>query len=431
MKSVFKRIVVSIITLEARILLRRTKPQIIAVTGSVGKTSVKDAVFAVLKDHVHARKSAKTYNSETGVPLSILGLESGWSNPIKWLKIIIDGAVTALFPGAYPKLLVLEMGVDRPGDMANLTQWIKPDVVVLTRLPDVPVHVEFFASPEALIAEKRKLVDALSSDGVLIYNQDDQRVVEVAEETLQKSISYSRYSKSEFTASADKMVYEDGRPVGFEFTLVHDGREAKMYVQGSLGVQHAYNYAAAAAVGSIFNIDITVAAESLKTHLPPPGRMRILPGIKGTLIIDDTYNSSPAASERSLQTLKELRGVKRRIAVLGDMMELGQYSVAEHERIGALAGGFVDLLITVGVRAHGFANGALAGGMSPKNILQYDDILRAGRELESMVRPGDVIMIKGSQSIRAEKIVEEIMAQPEEAAALLVRQSAVWKQISY
>ena len=165
MKNFLKRIIVAILTYEAQLLLLRTKPTIVAVTGNVGKTSVKDAIYEVLKGTIHTRKSEKSFNSEIGVPLSVLGLESGWNNPLLWLKNIIDGLLLVIHPGTYPKVLVLEMGVDRPGDMDALTTWIRPHVVVLTRLPDVPVHVEFFDSPEAVCKEKIKLVHALRQIG--------------------------------------------------------------------------------------------------------------------------------------------------------------------------------------------------------------------------------------------------------------------------
>lgn len=426
-KEYLKKVVVSIITFEAKMLLRRTHPQIIAVTGSVGKTSIKDAIYEVFKQKMYVRKSEKSFNSEIGVPLSVLGLPNGWNSPFRWLKNIIDGALIAFHPGEYPKLLVLEMGVDRPGDMDKLTAWIRPDVVVLTRLPSVPVHVEFFNSPEEVIAEKRKLVSALKPDGVLVYNQDDERAVEIAQSIFQRSIGYSRYSLSPFTASADRVVYENGQAVGFEFVLSHLDTAVVMRVQGSLGVQHAYNYAAAAAAGSVFSIDVQSVSQALSSYVPPPGRMRLIRGLKDTLIIDDSYNSSPTATERSLATLGELKGVKRRIVVMGDMMELGQFSIREHERIGTLMPQIVDILITIGVRARGFSKGAIEAGMDQKNIFEFDDALRAGRELQTFIQSGDVILVKGSQSIRAERIVEELMAEPERAEELLVRQDPLWK----
>jgi UDP-N-acetylmuramoyl-tripeptide--D-alanyl-D-alanine ligase len=429
MKSILKKIIVAILTFEAKILLSRTKPTIVAVTGSVGKTSTKDAIYAVIKKRVHSRKSDKSFNSDIGVPLSVLGLSNAWGSPIGWLKNIVDGLIIAFFPGKYPNVLVLEMGVDRPGDMEKLTEWIKPDVVVLTRLPDVPVHVEFFDSPEAVIQEKLKLVEALRDDGILVYNQDDPKAVEAAEKALQKSIGFSRYSLSDFTGAADKIVYENGVAVGFEFVLTHNNASTLIRVNGSLGVQHVYSYAAAIAVGSIFEVKVEDAAEALREHVPPQGRMRLIRGIKDTLIIDDTYNASPIATEQSLQSLREMRGVKRKIAVLGDMLELGQYSIAEHERIGEFAAETVDLLITIGVRARGIATGALEHGLSEKNIWQYEDARQAGRELQGILEAGDVVLVKGSQGIRAERVVEEIMADPEEASELLVRQGDIWKKI--
>lgn len=429
MKAFLKKIVVAIVTLEARLLLRRTKPKIIAITGSVGKTSTKDAIYAAIKKKVRARKSDKSFNSEIGVPLSVLGLPNAYGSLFGWIKNVIDGLLVLLFPGKYPEWLVLEVGVDRPGDMEMITRWLKPDVVVLTRLPTTPVHVEYFSSPQAVVEEKKKLVEALKPDGVLVYNHDDEQVRKVASEVLQQTIGYSRYSTSPFTASGDIVRYEGDIPVGVDFTLAHGEEAVAMTIRGSLGVQDVYNYAAAAAVGSFLGVTLGEAAENLKDFLPPPGRMRLIPGLKNTVIIDASYNSSPVALERSLQTIKELtlKEGARKIAVLGDMLELGQYSTREHEKAGVLAEGAVDLLLTVGVRSRRIAQGALEAGMSEKHIFQYETSERAGRELQNMIGEGDVILIKGSQSIRMEKIVEEIMAHPEEAHKLLVRQDSFWR----
>lgn len=427
MKNLFKKIVVKAITFEARLLLKRTKPTIIAITGSVGKTSVKDAIYQAIKDKVKARKSEKSYNSEIGVPLSVLGLPNAWNNPFYWLKNILDGLFLALFPGNYPEVLVLEMGVDRPGDMKKLAEWIKPDIVVLTRLPDVPVHVEYFSSPEAVISEKLNLVDALKPDGVFVYNHDDEKVLEVAEAVRQQSIGYSRYSSSHFQAKSDDVIYENKIPVGMDLNISHIEESVEFILNGAVGVQHSYNFTAAAAVANLFDISLEECAISLKDFVPPPGRMRLIPGIKNTTIVDDTYNSSPVAAERALSTLFEIKA-KRKIAVLGDMLELGQYSVSAHEKVGEQAAEGVDLLITVGVRARGIADGALDAGLSEKRIMQFDDATKAGKELQNLIQEGDVILIKGSQGVRCEKIVEEIMAYPDQAPLLLVRQSTVWRE---
>lgn len=429
MKEIFKKIIIFIITLEAKILLRRKKPTIVAVTGSVGKTSVKDAVYAVLKDHVHTRKSQKSFNSEIGVPLSVLGLNNGWNNPIVWIKNIFDGAFTAFFASEYPDVLVLEVGVDRPGDMDRLTQWLTPDIVVLTRLPEVPVHVEYFDTPEDVIAEKMQLVHALKDDGILIYNNDDEKIRKEIEGVRQQSFGFSRYSPSHFNTCGDHIMYKEGKAVGVECVLEHIGEEVILQVYGSLGVQHAYNYAAAVAVGTQFDVLMFDAATALSTHTPPKGRMRIIEGVLDTLILDDTYNSSPVAVEYALQTVKELKKVGRKIVVLGDMLELGRYSTREHEHIGELTAASADILITIGPRSRKIAEGALEHGMSEKVIFQYDDIGRAGEELLQMIQPNDVILVKASQSVRAEKIVKRLMKEPEKAPELLARQDAAWLRI--
>jgi UDP-N-acetylmuramoyl-tripeptide--D-alanyl-D-alanine ligase len=430
MKSIFKSLVVSILTFEAKILLRRTKPKIIAVTGSVGKTSAKDAIYHAIKNRVRARKSEKSYNSDIGVPLSILGLDNAWQNPVLWVKNIVDGLLYALWPGNYPEVLVLEMGVDRPGDMKRLARWVKPHIVVLTRLPDVPVHVEYFSSPDAVIAEKLSLVEALSDDGVLIYNHDDEKVRGAATTIRQRSVGYSRYSESDFVVTGDEVIYEQGSPRGLSLKVKGGGEEGAFSLLGAVGINHAYNFAAAAAVAAEFNVGVKETAAAMADFTPPPGRMRLIPGIKDTVIIDDTYNSSPTALERALSTLNEIKGFNRKVAVLGDMLELGRFSTNEHARAGAQAAACCQVLITIGVRARGIAESALSMGMSENNILQYEDAVTAGRELQNIIKAGDLILIKGSQGMRMERIVEDIMAESDRAEELLVRQSRAWKAIS-
>ncbi len=427
MKQTFKKVVVAILTYEAKLLLARKKPFIIALTGSVGKTSTKDAIYTVLKNHRYTRKSQKSFNSDIGVPLSVLGLRNGWNSPWLWLRNLIDGAYTALFAREYPEVLVLEMGVDRPGDMASMTAWVKPDVVVLTRFPDVPVHVEYFNTPEQVVQEKMQLVHALKPDGVVIYNHDDGIIKAALEDVRQQALGFSRYSPSHFSVTGDTVQYKDGKPVGVSFTLEHVDQSETIGVLGMLGVQSVYTVAAAAAVGVHLGLTLRDVAEALKEHPPVPGRMRLLEGKQDTVLIDDTYNSSPVAAEKALQTLKELSVGGRKIVVMGDMLELGRFSVREHERVGEQAAGVADLLVTLGVRARKIAEGALEHGLSEKNILQYDDVDRAAEELAKLIKPGDAILVKASQGIRAERVVKRLMARPDEAPDLLVRQEEMWQ----
>lgn len=427
MHEFFKYIITTILIYEAKILLRRKRPKIIGITGNVGKTSTKDAVYTVLKQKVHVRKSIKSYNSNIGVALTILGLENGWSNPWLWVKNVFDGALHAFFSTDYPEVLVLELGVDRPGDMKELTQFVKPNIAVLTRLPDMPVHVEFFSSPEEVTEEKLELVRALKADGVFIYNNDDERIRQYVEQVRQPSFGYSRYSSSHFQVTADKILYDGGSASGLEFSVTHLNDSVKVVLQGVLGVQHAYNIAAAMAVGSQFDITLAEAAEAIKKHFAPvPGRMRLIEGKNKMLIIDDTYNSSPTAAERALQSLDELKAPKRKVAILGDMLELGQFSITEHQELGSQVAQVADVLITIGLRSRKTATAALEHGMSEKNVFQYDNVDRLVTELHTLVQPEDTILVKGSQSIRAERVVKALMKKPDKAIQLLVRQDEAW-----
>jgi UDP-N-acetylmuramyl pentapeptide synthase len=427
MKNLFKNIVVYILTQQAKLLLKRHKPTIIAVTGSVGKTSMKDAIYSILKKHHSARKSEKSFNSDLGVPLAVLGLPNAWNNPFFWLKNIIDGFLIAFFSRDYPDYLVLEAGVDRPGDMKKLASWLSPNILVLTRFPDVPVHVEFFATPEAVIEEKMNLVKALHPDGIVIYNHDDEIIQAQIAGVRHQAIGYGRYLNTQYNASADEFIYHDDVPVGESFTLEHVGEKVVVRVMGAIGLPLVYTYTGAIAVAAQCGVSLSDAAAALASHVPPPGRMRIHKGLKGSVIIDDTYNSSPTAVEQALATLKEIKHAKRKIAVLGDMLELGKFSAREHERVGELVAASADVLFTLGVRSRKTAEAALTHGMDESVIFQHEDVSKAGKELQLFLEPGDVVLIKASQGVRAEKVVEEVMQEPELASELLVRQDTAWQ----
>lgn len=426
MKQTAKKVVVAILTWQASMLIQKHKPTVIAITGSVGKTTTKDAIYAAIKNSLSARKSEKSFNSEIGVPLTVLGLQNGWNNPFIWTKNIIDGFLTVLFQKNYPSVLVLETGIDRPGDMNALTKWIKPDIAVLTRLPSVPAHVEYFSSPDEVVKEKMKLVEALKPNGCLVYNNDDTIIQAQLPDVRQKVIGFSRYLASEFNTSGDQIIYKDNKIVGTQFTVSHKDQRYTVVIPDSVGTQHVYACSAAIATAFELGIDIENAVQGLQDLKPPRGRMRVIAGLKSSTLIDDTYNSSPIAAEAALQTLKEIKHAKRKIAVLGDMLELGKYSSTEHHRIGEMCANSAQMLITIGVRSRKIAEGALAAGMDEENILQYESVERAGKELQNLLQPGDVVLVKASQGIRAEKLIEEVMAEPQLAKDILVRQGRAW-----
>lgn len=427
MKAFIKHLVTIILEAEARLVIRKYHPRIIAVTGSVGKTSTKDAIFAVVGEALVARKSMKSFNSEIGLPLTILNCENAWSNPFLWFKNIIKGLVLIVTRMHYPKWLVLELGAGKPGDIARATTIVTPDIAVVTRFGEVPVHVEFFKNPDELFDEKTNLVRALRPTGVLIVNADDDRVLALREKTKAMSLTYGLNEGAMFRATNIHIAYENGAPVGTTFKLEYDGNVFPVGMKGVLGVQPVYAALAAIAVGAYLKLNIVGIIERLSAHMSPPGRMRVLPGLKGSTIIDDTYNASPVAAEAAVQALKNIKAKGRRIAVLGDMLELGKFTIEEHQKLGQQAGSFCDLILAVGPRAKYIVEGALEADMSEKDIIEFDDSHLAGKYLESIVKEGDVILVKGSQGVRMERAVEEVMEDPERAGELLVRQEEEWK----
>ena len=426
-KQIFKTIVTAILEAEARLVLKKYKPKIIAVTGSVGKTSTKDAIFAVVGEALVARKSEKSFNSEIGLPLTVLNCETGWSNPILWLKNIIKGFVLIITRMHYPKWLVLELGAGKPGDIARAVALVVPDIAVVTRFGEIPVHVEFFKNPDELFEEKAELVKALRSTGALVVNADDERVLALREKTKAMSLTYGLREGAMFRATNIQVAYDGPVPAGTTFKLEHDGSVFPVDMRGVLGVQPVYSALASIAVGAHLKLNIVDIIGRLSAHMSPPGRMRIIPGLKGSTIIDDTYNASPVAAESAVEALKSIKTKGRHIAVLGDMLELGKFTIDEHKKLGKLAGEFCDIIIAVGPRAQYIAEGALDADMSEKKIFDFDDSRLAGKYLEEILKTGDIILVKGSQGIRMERVVEEIMAEPERAGELLVRQEEEWK----
>jgi UDP-N-acetylmuramoyl-tripeptide--D-alanyl-D-alanine ligase len=421
--------VVAILTLEAKLVLKRHTPKIIAVTGSAGKTSTKDAIFAVLSDGRHVRKSEKSYNSELGVPLTILGLESGWGSPMRWLVNVFKGAWVVIGRDPYPKWLVLEVGADRPGDIRRIAKWLRPDVAVITSIPDIPVHVEYFHSPHALAEEKKRLAEYMKHDGILVVNGDDVHTKNILKEYESQAVSFGFEGQNAFVARDAGIQYDDKRPVGMHFYSEHSGSRHDVTLVGALGKPRVYAALAALAVAEVAGVPQEAAAEALKGWEPPPGRMRIIPGLKESVIIDDTYNSSPAAAHSALEMLHEIKGFKRKVAILGDMLELGRFSKEAHIEVGKQAAKAATMLCTVGLRARAIAETALDNGIPESNVRQYEqgESARAGKELEPILDKNTLVLIKGSQSMRMEKAVEEIMAEPARAKDLLVRQDADWK----
>lgn len=438
MKRFLKKIISLLLRAEARMVLKRYHPKIIGITGSVGKTSAKEAIFAALKNNSNVRRSPKSFNSEIGIPLTILGLENAWGSVWGWARNLLEGLGTVIFKTDYPQWLILEIGLDRPGDIKKVLRWLRCDVAVLTNLPPVPVHLEFFPSAEELWSEKILLARSITQDGAVVFNFDDEPSRRASEKFAGRLLSYGFNEGSAVRAFHPNRIYYrtaegDKAPGGLSFKIGYAGSNIPFRCHGILGEHQIYQVLAAVAVGLAQDMNLLELAEALENWQPPPGRMRPLGGIKRTFIIDDSYNSSPVAAAAALNTLEQIETSGRKIAVLGDMLELGPKTIDAHRELGERAAAVCDILLTAGVRARFIAEEANAiknKKSQPAKLTEVHSFLdpkETGQFLQNILAPGDIVLIKGSQAMRLEKVVEEIMAEPERKAELLCRQEPEWQ----
>ncbi len=428
LKAFTRRFLVFLLTLEAKAVLKRFSPHIIAVTGSVGKTSTKDAVYTALAGSYFVRKSEKSFNSDIGVPLTILGVPNGWSNPFQWLKNLADGFSLLLLRPVYPAWLVIEVGADRPGDISRSLTWLSPDIVVATRFPDVSVHVEYYASPEDVVKEELAPAAWLGSGGAYVYNHDDAKAAAAITFEDVRRISFGFGEGADVRATHLRYTGVKKTATGISFDIAYGDERTHVVMKGVLGAAHAYAVIGGVAAALAAGVPLVRAVADIESHVPPPGRMRLIEGRNGSVVIDDTYNASPAATEEALSALAAAPRIGKRIAVLADMLELGSYSVDEHRRIGALAAESTELLVTVGVRARNLAEAAIASGLDPSRVLSLDSGTDVAAQMPALVEAGDIVLVKGSQSMRMEKVVKALMANPDDAKRLLVRQDEEWER---
>jgi len=431
MKPTFKKIIILILQWEARIILKKYKPKVIAITGSVGKTTTKDALYAVLSKFYYVRKSEKSHNSQIGLLLTILGCPNGWNDPVIWFENILKGLKLIFIKGSYPEFLVLEVGASKSGDIVKILKWLKTDIVILTAIGLVPAHIEFFGSYEKVLIEKAELVKSLKDGGLLFLNNDNVDVLKYINRKDVRRISFGVSEDADFRASNKNIFYNNTKdhqsvPVGISFKVNYEGNCLPVILEGIFGDNNVYGALVSIAVAKELGLDILQALSALRSYDAPPGRMRILQGVNGSFIIDDSYNSSPKALESALQTFAEISGTKRKIAILGDMLELGKHTNDAHFAIGNIIPNTTDMLITVGLRAKVISGASLDAGMNKENINHFNNTIQAGEFIKNNIKQGDMVLIKGSQAMRMEKIVEMIMMYPEYKDQVLVRQEKEW-----
>lgn len=411
----------------AKAILAKYKPEIIGITGSVGKTGAKEAVFAVLSSKYNVRRSIKNYNNEIGVPLTIIGAEAQGKSFFGWIGVFVKALKLIVFKVSdYPEILILEMGVDHPGDMKYLNSIVKCKIAIITRIGES--HLEFFKSVDEIQKEKELLIKQLPKSGFAILNYDDERVKSISD-IRAKVIKYGFNEESDILAKDVNGNSQDG----IDFKFLYEGNLFPVHlpnVKGRVAISAAL---AGVAVGIAYGLKPGNISKALTKYNPPKGRMNLIKGVKNTLIIDDTYNSSPQSCLAALDAVKDVEIVRgaRRFAVLGDMLELGSYTEEGHRLVGQKAFDVgIDKLIVIGDKSRYIAQGAGDAGMKKDNIFHFPNSDDARLFVQDRIQEGDIILIKGSQGIRMERIVKEIMSDPLSASKLLVRQGEKWEKIS-
>lgn len=407
-------------------------PQVVAVTGSVGKTTTRMAIAAVLDGSFIVRSPEKNYNNEFGVPLTILGEESAGKDVWHWAKVLWRSRKHG---GAeYPNMLVLEYGADKPGDIRALTAIARPNVSVITAVS--PVHVANYPDMDALVDEKASLGEETRADGLVVLNADDPRVAAMAERMTAPVATYSvtRDADVRITEIVSTVTPREKFLPGEEYVRttakVRTGRgEATLTLLDCVGVGVLSACAAAVVVGEHLGVPVATAVARLGARLvPAAGRSRPLAGVKGSLVIDDTYNAAPASVRAGVAAMATFAPAAkgRRIAVLGKMAELGTYATDEHAAIGRFVAEHADLFVAVGPEMRAATEAAITAGMARTNVVWFSTPEAAGVFVDRTLGAGDVVLVKGSQSARMEKVVKAIMAEPARAEEFLVRQSAYW-----
>ncbi|MBL8056839.1 MAG: UDP-N-acetylmuramoyl-tripeptide--D-alanyl-D-alanine ligase [Anaerolineales bacterium] len=356
---------------------RRLDVRVIGVTGSVGKTTSKELIAAVLGTRYRTFKTEGNYNNEIGLPLMLLKLTEAHERA------------------------VLEMGFYQVGEIAQLCAWARPHVAVVNNV--YPVHLERAGSLEAIVQGKGELVAALPADGVAILNLDDPRVMAMRARTRARTFTYGLDPAADLWAD-----HIEGRGLAGVHFHLHHGRETLHLRVPLLGQHSVHTALRAAAVGLVEGLTWEEIVAGLQSIGAVQLRLAAVRGPGGSLLIDDTYNASPESTIAALNLLSEIEG--RKVAVLGDMLELGGFEAAGHRLVGQRAGAVAEVLVTIGPRARLIADEARQAGLPAAAVAEFETGEAALPFLQALIQAGDVVLLKGSRGLRLDRLARALEA---------------------
>lgn len=390
--------------------------KLVAVVGSVGKTTTKSTLVNVLNSSYKVRTNRGNFNAEFSAPLEILGVDSPQNPRSVWNWLSVLGRARRAARRQHDiDVVVQEFGIDHPGEMAAFGRYIRPDITIVTAI--APEHMEFFGSLETVAREEFALAEYSEK---VIYNRDDIRPEFVDFADCGQIISYGTEPGADYQMAIGK--FTSGK--GYRCQLIHADQTSRPFIIPVVGVHQLRVAGGAAAVALELGLDIECVMTMLENFTPVSGRMNILPGINDATIIDDSYNASPLAVKSALTTLYQLPA-KTKIAVLGDMNELGEIAADEHAAVGALCDPKqLDHVITVGRLAEQFlAPVARQNGCTVTSFAKATD---AAKLLARLANKDTTFLFKGSQGgIYLEEAIKPLLKNPADRQKL-VRQSDAW-----
>jgi UDP-N-acetylmuramoyl-tripeptide--D-alanyl-D-alanine ligase len=357
---------------------RQADLPVVGVTGSVGKTTTKDMTAGLLATRGPVLKSEGNLNNQYGLPLSLLRLRP------------------------YHTAAVLEMGMSAPGELRALSRLAEPDVATITRV--APVHLEFFPSIDAIAEAKAEILEGLRPGGAAVLNADDPRVRAIGERFSGRVVWFGRDRRHAVSAEAWR-----GTVFGMRFLLRVGGRAVEVALPLA-GAHFVTSFLAAAAAAHVLGVAPEAMAEAAAGFRPAPHRGEVRRLGEGVVLLDDCYNSSPEALEAAVVALALAPG-QRRVAVLGDMLELGPTGPMLHHAAGHSLAGRVDVVVSVGPLAREILEGARRAGIPAASLHHFATAAEAAAAVDALVRPGDAVLVKGSRGVRLEAVVDKVAAR--------------------
>jgi UDP-N-acetylmuramoyl-tripeptide--D-alanyl-D-alanine ligase len=416
MKKAAKSLVVAVLGWQVRRLRHKHSFKIIGVAGSIGKTSTKFAIVSILRQKYKVRFQEGNYNDISSVPLVFFGQSMPpLFNPLAWIKVFVNNEKSINKPYPYD-FVVVELGTDGPGQLAEFKRYLDLDIGIMTAI--VPEHMQNFKDLDAVADEEMTVADL--SDQLFI-NADlcDKRYYH---KVTKSHITYGFQKNASYILSKIKRSAR-----GHEFSIIKDDVTILEAHYESFARMQLFSICCAVAIGHHLGLSREQLLAGVKSVKPISGRMRKLEGIKDSLIIDDTYNASPNAVKEALDALYGLSSPQK-IAVLGNMNELGRFSAEAHSDVGNYCEpGQIDKLVTIGPDANEYL--AAAAEKRGCEVKRCADPYEAGEYLKQVIKPESIILAKGSQNgVFAEESIKQILANPGDKSKL-VRQSPKWLRL--